>query len=67
MILQGGAYVVLKDKRGAIASLEQGLAIAKEINNQDLEKLAQESLQLAQIVKLKDPREAEADRLSDKV
>ena len=59
--LQGEAYLKLGDKTNAIASFKQVLAIAKEINNQDLEKLAQERLQLAQTEN--DPRKAEADRL----
>ncbi len=61
LILQGGAYIVLGDKVRAIASLEQGLAIAKEINNQNLEKIAQENLQLAQ--NQSDPRKVKADGL----
>jgi CHAT domain-containing protein/uncharacterized protein HemY len=61
LILEGGAYLELGDNPSAIASLKQGLAIAKEINNQDLEKFAQESLQLAQ--NQSDPRKAEADKL----
>jgi CHAT domain-containing protein len=61
LIAQGLAYIGLGDKVRAIASLKQGLVIAKEINNQDLEKLAQEYLQLAQ--NQTNPRKAEADRL----
>lgn len=60
LIFQGVAYLNLGDKARAIASLEQGLAIAKETNNQDLEKIAQEGLQLAQ--NQSNPRKAEADR-----
>jgi CHAT domain-containing protein/Flp pilus assembly protein TadD len=59
--LQGEAYLKLGDKANAIASFKQALAIAKEINNQDLEKIAQERLQFAQTEN--DPRKAEADRL----
>ncbi|MDM3862866.1 MAG: tetratricopeptide repeat protein, partial [Aphanizomenon gracile PMC644.10] len=57
----GITYLKLGDKANAIASFKQVLAIAKEINNQDLEKLAQERLQFAQTEN--DPRQAEADRL----
>ncbi|MBD2607061.1 tetratricopeptide repeat protein [Scytonema hofmannii FACHB-248] len=61
LMLQGVAYIGLEDKVRGIASLNQGLVIAKEINNQDLEKIAQEYLQLAQ--NQSNPRKAEADRL----
>ena len=57
----GITYLELGDKANAIASFKQVLAIAKEINNQDLEKLAQERLQFAQTEN--DPRKAAADRL----
>ncbi|WP_307722542.1 tetratricopeptide repeat protein, partial [Sphaerospermopsis reniformis] len=59
--LQGEAYLKLGDKANAIASFKQALAIAKEINNQELEKIAQEALQFAQTQN--DPRKAAADRL----
>ena len=61
LLSQGIAYLRLEDKARAIASLKQGLKIAKEINNQDLQKVAQEYLQLAQTEN--DPRKAQADRL----
>ncbi|BAZ85371.1 TPR repeat-containing protein [Dolichospermum compactum NIES-806] len=59
--LQGEAYLKLGDKANAIASFKQALAIAKEINNQELEKIAQEALQFAQTQN--DRRKAAADRL----
>jgi CHAT domain-containing protein len=52
LISQGHAYLKLGDKANEIASFKQALAIAKEINNKNLEKLAQESLQLAQADRL---------------
>ncbi|ACC84982.1 CHAT domain-containing protein [Nostoc punctiforme] len=61
LIFQGAAHLSLGDKARAITYLEQGLAIAKQINNQDLEKNAQVILQLAQ--DQNNPRKTEADRL----
>ncbi|WP_341531371.1 CHAT domain-containing tetratricopeptide repeat protein (plasmid) [Nostoc sp. UHCC 0302] len=60
LVAQGVAYLFLGDNASAIASLEQGLVIARETNNQDLEKIAEESLQYA---KNRSPRRVEADRL----
>ncbi|MDM3863157.1 MAG: tetratricopeptide repeat protein, partial [Aphanizomenon gracile PMC644.10] len=57
----GITYLKLGDKANAIASFKQVLAIAKEINNQELEKIAQEALQFSQTQN--DPRKAEADKL----
>ncbi|MDM3856546.1 MAG: tetratricopeptide repeat protein [Aphanizomenon gracile PMC649.10] len=57
----GITYLKLGDKTNAIASFKQVLAIAKEINNQELEKIAQEALQFSQTQN--DPRKAEADKL----
>jgi CHAT domain-containing protein len=61
LTFQGSVYLVKGDKARAVKCFEQGLAIAKQINDPNLEKFAQQGLQLAQ--NQNDNRKVQADQL----
>jgi len=63
-IMMGNAHTALGETKRAIEIFEGVIAIAKKINNQELEKVAQQGLELAR--SQRDLRKAEADKLYDR-
>ncbi|MGK7901619.1 MAG: CHAT domain-containing protein [Hormoscilla sp.] len=63
-IMMGNAHTALGETKRAIEIFEGVIAIAKKINNQELEKVAQQGLELAR--SQRDLRKAEAERLFDR-